>query len=1256
MADSLPIDIFHNANNQTANIGLDNDVKTSSDVYFNSWYLEDVNAQPFARLSFFIGEDVSPKTVEVKNPIRYYNNKKNEPYFINTTSPNWSIGWGTPECKWSVPNGYFCLDGFLKTLLSSGNGKAYNNTYERVAFQVVRWSSADNDWGDVWIKKYVRVKPNGKMSINLSSDFGVITKANPNLTVECKFNDSIGNYLPETITYQYCKIEILQGSTVVKTYYPKRSVIVTKSGTTYNYLEGVTEWTMPVSDFNTLTTGVYYSIRVTPGILYKNTFYSYSDRSVTKSNVIMRDPTPKSAAFTIEPTSIGTVRDFNKTDKSFTYKFNDNGNGILNKVKFELSATDVNTINLGIYGGTAAKDGKINIPMSSLVFDKTYTLTATLYYSDSIYSTKTLSSYITSSPTPLNTPVNTTSITNPYDSESVKITWTYDNSKPKDKGIANGYTVALFNGSVQVASKDVNLSTQSSNSGGSCTFDTTTLPKGTDLKLVITPYFVATINGSTSKKNGPNPLTVNYFIRINYGMEDIIRNAPYNTNAKWFFGDTDTSEKSTFRIAFTLPTDKNYKYLSDAEKAAYRYAALVVTYEGLNGIKDVRVYNIGQNSTVGNPTWISVSGSGELTHNNTCVIDLTGIYIQPDSNNKYKITIQVVSQYGTSKETEYTIELVDFPILMEESDPSIASGTVISASSFNKFFDAKTIVDTYLNPKEVKIVKAPLTGDYITYENLKDLVSPINSLYKVTKDWTTNLKRYEMPRSISSNGTLSNDAPYYQKKLAEVSDHIYTIKKEHINLSQLSTLPSDYSDKYNKYFQRDKDYAFRSADSNVPNDPENLYSATEYNVLWSYYLLYRRLHTNTLPLDWYLKQTTDDYTYSDSQSHGGWISISDIQLDSNYTYELDADLLPGTLLTQREWTAFGGSYTKLTYYEGLFCYIGNGDGLLHLSATGGTLDASTPITIEAGRTTYRFEPTIDLNYIRSTVYSFNSTDYQAYSSYIYVPIDLYTDYTYEITANVLSHGGRIYSILGGSTATGRTFIGANGDTFYDFANGTLLETMTRVEGDHTYIFNGNGSHTLCADGGFFLMAVRDYQTGERILGSYGNCDSFFEASGRVIEVKIKDGNGDLIMDFVPESNNGNFGFRDKLSDTFYAAADNSKFLVSTHIRTTNGFMIFAPKDYSLQDGKILGAAYSLDSLYGVYGKIYGLNIYDESELIHKFVPHNNGTYIGMIDKVTGVFYPCNDDSKFYMLKEGQEPVQLNMLLGTPDNESDPEEE
>ena len=181
MPDSSPIDIFHNSSNQTANIGLDGNVKTSSDVYFNSWYLEDVTAQPFARLSFYLGEDVNPKTQQVKNPIAYYNNNKTTPYFKNTTSPNWSIGWGTPECKWSVPNGYFLSEGSMTCLLPSGNGKAYNNTYERVAFQVVRWSAADHDYGEVWVKKYIRMKPNGKMSINLSSDFGVVTKTNPRL-------------------------------------------------------------------------------------------------------------------------------------------------------------------------------------------------------------------------------------------------------------------------------------------------------------------------------------------------------------------------------------------------------------------------------------------------------------------------------------------------------------------------------------------------------------------------------------------------------------------------------------------------------------------------------------------------------------------------------------------------------------------------------------------------------------------------------------------------------------------------------------------------------------------------------------------------------------------------------------------------------------------------------------------------------------------------------------------------------------------
>ena len=1234
------------------------------------------------------------------------------------TPASWSIGGNVNENPNNTSGQVSWTDGWredynfspYEKVLLSGNGQAFSNSshWEQIVHYVERQeTNSASSIGCEWIRTRANIKPQNAVSyIKSGKDSNTAgTIKNDTLKVSVDFDwNGTGNPTDYKIEFTASGV-----STITK--YQSASVRRYDAGWDRYHME------IPITEF---TPDKDYSITITPIVRIKDNFnnwheYYYSNVSKTTNNFVRRDPRPSATGLTIalkknndsvSGTSFGIVKDYDLTSKKFTINYVDsNSGGRANSciVRLWSNGTDP-ALFFPNYGSTHSLPYSDQIAMNKISVPFTtqyYRMEVEIWHSSTPSYTTTVvvptsREFISSQVRPtfgvkdLQCSTNNGStwsakgtLPSTIDSDTIKFKWAFDGATNGTLGLANTVLIRISDkdhsstvykkvwcgatNDVTTGNSTKSIDTSLRTPPTECTVKVSDLGPaliGVPLKLEITPYFLYDYyyDSTPPYVDGTKTYTLTTDTEINLGLNEIKRVSPISDTSIWFKGNVAENELPQFRIAFELPEDINYKYLNQTQKNNYRYSNLTVSYVGNSGTSDTRVYNISDNMTdPENPTWICVTGDGQLRYKATVIIDLTGINVSVDDTS-FTITISVTSQYGSTRTSIYTINVIDFPLILAEDPGGIVSGTVIEATSFNGYFTCKETVDTFLKPSDVTTISRPVQYEPIKYDNLKSLINPINTLQSYTSgsEWSGNLKVYSMPRAISKNGSISSDVPFYQKSLDEVFDHIYTIGNTHTDLTQLSTMPSDYSDKYNKYFQQDKDYTFRSTDNNVPivgvGEDLPLYSATEYNVLWSYYLLYRRLHTNTLLLDWYLKQTTANYTDVDSQSHGGWISISDIQLDSNYTYELDADLLPGTALALREWTAFGGSYTKLTYYEGLFCYIGNGDGLLHLSATGGTLDASTPITIEAGRTTYRFEPTTDLNYIRSTVYSYNSTDYQAYSSYIYVPIDLYTDYTYEITANVLSHGGRIYSVLGGSTATGRTFIGANGDTFYDFANGTLLETMTRVEGDHTYIFNGNGSHTLCADGGFFLMAVRDYQTGERILGSYNNCDSFFEASGRVIEVKIKDGNGDLIMDFVPESNNGNFGFRDKLSDTFYAAADNSKFLVSTHIRTTNGFMIFAPKDYSLQDGKILGSYYGLDSLYGTYGKIYGLNIYDGSELIHEFVPHNNETYIGMIDKVTGVFYPCNNDSKFYMLKEGQEPLQLNMMLGVSPDDSEDESE
>ena len=1028
-------------------------------VEFKNWYLDDANncvewnsghtaclhsANPRVDVWTYIkGSGSGMEVSNITSAITFANNDKRYPSFVNLS--NCSITYGTSSkgsgwSSWHLSNSYFASQGPLTYLCQSGNMQLYNSKYEWLAFQVKRYDTATHGDGTEWAKAQVRVKPYKKPSITFTEGMtssGVINTNTPNISVEIDWNDSIYEYLPESLQDQACKIEIINNvnGNTVKTYYVKRNARASWNSSTqsYGYIISTTEWDLPNSDFTNLEVGVAYYLKVTPGMYFRNVFYSYIDVYKT-STTFKKDLTPRASGLKIEPISIGLVRNFDITPRSFTWKFNTENYGVLNKIEFKLVSGGLTTA-LDTYVGTV---GTISIPMSKVVWDQDYKLQAKLYYNDSFYDTyESPIVFIKSIPKPLNVPKLVGTYTSPYSDSALQLSWSYENTPHTSVGIANGYNIKLYDGSSVVYNYDQYVPSYD-NTGSSISIDTRlpSIPKGKYLKLEIYPFFEASINGSSQRMTG-TPLVVDNFIMIDFGVNAIEMVAPIKTenpNYCWFEGDTDQGEKSQFKIAFVLPRDPNLDYVTPEERSAYRYTSLTVTYKG--DTTEIHPYTTDQNSTELNPTWICVSGDGELTHQNSVIIDLTGINVNPDDNNQYTITIDVTTPYGSEISKDYVITIVPFPLTSYAQ-----TDDYITASDFEKFINCFKTVNSYTMVADLDI---PSQGDYIRYDVFKNLVMPFNTLYNLTKNWT-NVKKYVEPRSLNSNGVAILDAPYYMKdyeRSPEVYDRIYTIKNTPTTLNPVHNMPSDYSRTYNKYFQMSEDYVFRCTNSNMDSD---------------------------VPI------VDDPYITLDVQGgHAGissnyYIAVPDKELQADYRYEIDWQTYARTD------TAFGFNVS---------CAIGG---------------------------------------------------------------------SYDVWIGVY---GRQYAdgLFIGCTYASQECLGLRSG----YNTGTTMHWDVPQMGEvsdfndrHTTVFQVSEAVTpnVRTNGGFFIMAGRNYLTGEAFVEDPGTVDIpatsvMSEDYGRIYEIKIYDSSDNLIMDFIPYLDaNGHKGMKDLVDETFYPCNDDSMFTI-----------------------------------------------------------------------------------------------------------------
>jgi len=1080
-----------------------------------------------------------------------------------------------------------------------------------------------------------------------------------------------------------------------------------------------------------------YSLKITPVYRIQDNFgtwhdFTYSNVSKTISNFVSYDPQPSENGLQctlklngnpINDSTFGIVRDYDLTSKSITISYNNNTtNGTADRFIARLYGGGP-TVFFPEENSVHTMGSTLTLPMSTISVPGAsafYTLEIEFWnskYPDHTTTTR-ISNFISSRVQPMFAPNNVywssdagntwstaNEIVGVYRSDKIKLKWDFNKTTNGTYGLSNMMQIKLediddssnyiyiWRGAANYSKKGTdptkphNISLRQPPT--ECEFTLNDVGAdliGKNLKITLTPYFCYkyTMNPVTTYVYSTEEKIISDYVKFDMGLSDLVMIAPSSEDAMWFWSEDSDTEKSLFRIAFVLPEDLNTNYGID--KDTYEYSSLKITYIGKDMEEVERTYSIGDNSTEYVSTYICVSGDGTLSHKNSVIIDLTDILnsdydpLEPiedtlEDNTTdcyYIVNVLVTSKFGSEKLNTYVIHLKDLPLQLADAENGIPSGTIITPGNMSKFLETRDIVATYTDKS---VSKKPVQGEPIKYVDLSYMVDPINALYNKTKNWN-NVKKYVMPRAIGSDGTPGIDAPYYNGTSKEFTDHIYAISNNSTSLAQLVSVPADYTEKFNKYFQQPLgkyNYTFRSTNGNVPVVGDSglpLYSGSEFNVSWSYFLLYWCLHTKEVLADYYLMQSTLIYTNSDSQAYGGWITIPDLELKTTYTYEIDAELNSST--PSRLWTIAGGSYQYTPddrgyKYRGLFLVVDGETGKLRMELAGQqSSDDCPPLDIVEGRHTYTLhgsDITPSMNQVWTTD-TYGSVD----DGYIYVDdMELYTDYTFEITGSFDKHFGRCYTVIGGTGATNTEGLfvcedGNNGNflnlqTGIQYNTGVISNEDIRpyIDTLHTFVLPGNGTHTQATSGGFYIMNGRDSVNDEPFVPAYTYIAPFVYDCGTVQEIKIKDADSNVVADFIPEAYEGVSGVRDLVSNKFYPATKPDRIYVSQEERTYTGFMLFAPKDYSLSDGKILGAYKMVDALYGNYGKFYKLSIYDENlNLLKAFVPKMQNGNLGVVDLVDNIFYPCNDDDKFYMYREGQAPLSL-FMLGNPNEEDVPED-
>lgn len=961
--------------------------------------------------------------------------------------------------RWVLPKSFYKADSIYRHLLTSGNGMKINdvaNTAERFQYVIGR---IDYDGeSEEWVKGYSYVKPRTNVTIVSGEQFGVV-KYPTQCNVVFKY--------PYYTTGQKNQYQTwVTGSNGVPTHF-----LCELYDTTSNQLKKSLE--IKVTDSNPETTYTFsfdtadlepdhnHKLRITPYVKYNNTIYKYSNVYKEINNYVKFSPKPTGRLTINRPNNLpsdNVVRDESSINLTFSYDNNKTSNGVATKFGIYCVNQDdsFDKVFIGdVTNPTSYRDYSNityskNVDITLLDINKVYVVEiAPIYVTKTggeVYGNFTTSNFtVQRNPSPLNKIFNLvylkdteylSSYPDRFGGNVLTIKWEYDDSNPSKNGIVNCYKIELFGtdylGVIYSTTKSFNIGMAG-------------LPFGVPISMTITPEYK--YNNSYYTGSGTSVTFVDYVTR-DAGIRQVGFVSPETSEARWFYGNTAQSEKSQFRIAFFLPEDINVER-NPSEKSSYLYSSLKVTYKGDGTVE--KIYDTSQNSTVGTPTWICVSGNGNLSYKNSVIIDLTGIDLSPETyveegviKDKYTITVEVVSKWGNISTTEYTIQIVDFPLGLSDDNLFPNSGDFITASSFNQFISARNTIATFTNNTVTNEVQA---GETITYACLASIIDPINKLFNKTKDWN-NVKKYVLPRSINIEGNLTDDVPSYNGTLKGVFDHIYPIDDVATSISPTYSLPPNYEEIYNEYFQSDNDYVFRCSNSN---------------------------HGENIPLDDpYITLNINGGAFGVFSNY--YIAVLDKELQADYKYEIDWQTKRSTASFGTEVSSvIGGSYNvTVNYLENQYA-----DGLF----IGVIYNSQECLGLRSG---------------------------------------------YDNTPNPTIH--------------------------YDVPQ--MEEGATGFNDRHTTVFqlSESVSPNVRTSGGFFIMAGRNYLTGEAFVKEEGvvsrPASSVMPQDwGKIYGIKIYDSSDVLIMNFVPAIENSHKGMTDTVSGTFYPCNDDSMFTVHNYAFT-----------------------------------------------------------------------------------------------------------
>lgn len=272
------------------------------------------------------------------------------------------------------------------------------------------------------------------------------------------------------------------------------------------------------------------------------------------------------------------------------------------------------------------------------------------------------------------------------------ITWSYPSGQ---YGIVSRYDVVLTD--PNDSSNTITYKVTSP----SCDININDLTPMTDYTITIYPVYT---NNTTITSRGPGYTVNNYIKRVTQLPKPVI-SYPITNNVWW---------KNTFRIAFQLPTDLDYEYLSDDIKKNYLYSGIEVRINGIT------------KSIENNPESFSLL-SNELSHEAKIVFNpILADYGISDTVNNFTIDIRVRKKYiDQSLDISWS----------NWSEKVIITNTPITSYEMLKDNEIKLLHINNLDKIVTDMCNSYIKSSYSSYEyiNRKDYELLYNKIIDVTE-------------------------------------------------------------------------------------------------------------------------------------------------------------------------------------------------------------------------------------------------------------------------------------------------------------------------------------------------------------------------------------------------------------------------------------------------------------------------------------------------------------------------------------------